>query len=108
MAIVSDQKGRSAASEYQVLESFPQHTLFEVHPETGRTHQIRLHLAFIGCPIVGDSLYGHRHPSLPLERQFLHAARLTILLPGESTPRTFESPLPEDLQRVLADLRSRS
>lgn len=108
MAIVPDEKGRTAASEYQVLESFPEHTLFEVHPETGRTHQIRLHLAFIGCPIVGDSVYGHRNPSLPISRQFLHAARLTILLPGETAPRTFESPLPPDLQQVLNLVRART
>jgi 23S rRNA pseudouridine1911/1915/1917 synthase len=107
MAIVSEDKGRSAVSEYTVLEQFPEHTLFRVHPETGRTHQIRLHLAFIGCPIVADKIYGHRNPSLPLERHFLHAARLTILLPGETTPRTFESPLPQELQGVLDLLRLR-
>lgn len=107
MAIVSEVKGRSAVSEYHVLEQFPEHTFFEVHPETGRTHQIRLHLAMIGCPIVGDTIYGHQNSSLPLERHFLHAARLTILLPGEETPRTFESPLPEDLQSILDFLRSR-
>lgn len=107
MAIVTDGKGRPAVSEYRVIETFPQHTLFEVHPETGRTHQIRLHLNLIGCPIVGDTLYGRKHPTLPLNRQFLHAARLTITLPGETVPRTFESPLPPDLQRVLDDLRTR-
>ncbi len=105
MAIVADQKGRAAVSEYHVLETFPDHTLFEVHPETGRTHQIRLHLAFIGCPIVGDTLYGRKHPSLPITRQFLHAGRLTILLPGETTPRTFAVPLPPDLQQILESLR---
>jgi len=108
MAIVTDNKGRAAVSEYQTLESFPQHTLFEVHPETGRTHQIRLHLAFIGCPIVGDNVYGHRKSSLPLNRHFLHAARLTIRLPGEDEPRTFESPLPPDLVQVLESLRTRA
>lgn len=107
MAIVADRKGRAAASEYIVLESFPEHTLFEVHPETGRTHQIRLHLAFIGCPIVGDVVYGRKRPSLPIHRQFLHAARLTIVLPGEKQERTFESPLPPDLQHVLALIRAR-
>ena len=107
MAVVTTGKGRPAASEYRVIETFPQHTLFEVHPETGRTHQIRLHLNLIGCPIVGDTLYGRKHPTLPLNRQFLHAARLTIILPGETAPRTFESPLPPDLQGVLDDLRAR-
>lgn len=107
MAVVADEKGRSAVSEYQVLEQYPEHTLFSVHPETGRTHQIRLHLALIGCPVVGDTIYGHRRPSLPLERHFLHAARLSFLFPGESAPRTFESPLPPELQTILDLLRRR-
>lgn len=106
MAIVPDEKGRSAASEYKVLEEFPNHTLVEVQPETGRTHQIRLHLNFIGCPIVGDTIYGRKHSSLPLERHFLHAARLVVLLPGETDPHTFESPLPAELMHVLAYLRA--
>ncbi len=106
MAIVTKARGRQAATEYRVLEQFPEHTLIAAHPETGRTHQIRLHLAFIGCPIVADTVYGRRNPSLPLKRHFLHAARLTILLPGESEPRTFESPLPQELQVVLDSLRS--
>ncbi len=108
MAIVPEDKGREAASEYKVLERFPEHTLFEVHPETGRTHQIRLHLAFIHCPIVGDKVYGRKRPSLSIKRQFLHATRLSVLLPGENAPRTFESPLPPDLQQVLADLHASS
>lgn len=105
MAIVPDEKGRAAVSEYTVVEEFPEHTLFEVHPITGRTHQIRLHLAFIGCPIVGDTLYGRRRASVRLNRHFLHAARLTITLPGEKEPRTFEAPLPPELESVLHDLR---
>jgi 23S rRNA pseudouridine1911/1915/1917 synthase len=76
-----------------------------VHPLTGRTHQIRLHLKFIGCPVTGDTIYGKKHSTLPIDRHFLHAARLTITLPGETTPRTFEAPLPEDLQKVLEMLR---
>lgn len=104
MAIVPADKGRAASSEYSTLESFPGHTLLEVHPLTGRTHQIRLHMAFLGCPIVGDTLYGHKHSSIPMKRHFLHAARLTITLPGEKEPRTFEAPLPEELQQALATL----
>lgn len=105
MAIVTPQKGRSATSEYRTIESFPDHTLLEVHPITGRTHQIRLHLAFIGCPVSGDTVYGRRHSSIPINRHFLHAARLTIRIPGENEARTFEAPLPEELDHVLADLR---
>lgn len=94
MAVVPAGKGREAITEYYTLETFPQHTLIEAHPLTGRTHQIRLHLAFIGCPIVGDTVYGRRKISLPLTRHFLHAARLTIRLPGEKQPRTFGRPSP--------------
>ena len=71
LAIVSPQKGRQAISEYKTLEAFPEHTYLEIHPLTGRTHQIRLHLAFIGCPVAGDRIYGRQKPSLPLERHFL-------------------------------------
>jgi len=105
MAIVTPQKGRAAVSEYRTIEQFPQHTLLEVHPITGRTHQIRLHLAFIGCPVAGDTIYGRRHASIPVERHFLHAARLTIRIPGENEPRTFEAPLPDELEDVLTGLR---
>jgi 23S rRNA pseudouridine1911/1915/1917 synthase len=105
MAVVAPHKGRDAASEYRTLESFPLHTLLEVHPITGRTHQIRLHLAFLGCPVAGDTVYGQRKPTIPLERHFLHAARLTVRLPGESQPRTFEAPLPPELNQVLESLR---
>jgi 23S rRNA pseudouridine1911/1915/1917 synthase len=105
MAVVPELKGRHATTEYFTLETFPEHTLLEAYPHTGRTHQIRLHLAFIGCPITGDTLYGHRKPTLPIKRQFLHAARLTITLPGEKEARVFEAPLPSDLQHVLNNLR---
>jgi 23S rRNA pseudouridine1911/1915/1917 synthase len=106
MAVVPAQKGREAASEYTTLESFRHHTLLEVHPITGRTHQIRLHLAFLGCPVAGDTVYGLRKPSLPLGRHFLHAARLTICLPSEVQPRTFAAPLPSELEGILSNLRS--
>jgi 23S rRNA pseudouridine1911/1915/1917 synthase len=106
MAIVSPDKGREAETEYKTLESFPQFALLEAHPLTGRTHQIRLHLAFIHCPIAGDTLYGRRHPGLGLKRHFLHAARLSIQLPGENNPRTFLAPLPPDLVQVLDSLRN--
>jgi 23S rRNA pseudouridine1911/1915/1917 synthase len=106
MAVTSSQKGRESVSEYHSLERFKEHTLLEVHPITGRTHQIRVHMAFLGTPVVGDTVYGRKHPSLPLERQFLHAARLTISIPNEVTQRTFEAPLPEELAKVLEALRA--
>ncbi len=107
MAVVSQEKGRSAVSEYKTLEEFPNHTLLEVHPITGRTHQIRLHMAFLKCPIVGDKVYGHVHQNIEIDRHFLHAARLTITLPGEINPRTFEAPLPGELQEILVQLREK-
>jgi 23S rRNA pseudouridine1911/1915/1917 synthase len=104
MAIVQAAKGRAAISEYRTLQAYPEHTLLEVHPITGRTHQIRLHLAFIGCPVTGDVIYGRRLPSLPIERHFLHAHRLTIRLLEESQPRTFIAPLPPELEKILDKL----
>jgi 23S rRNA pseudouridine1911/1915/1917 synthase len=105
MAIVSENKGREAISEYKTVEEFQKHTLLEFHPHTGRTHQIRLHCAFLKCPIVGDGVYGRKSNSIEIGRHFLHAYRLSIILPNEKTPREFEAPLPEELDRVLNDLR---
>ena len=106
MAILPPGKGREAASEYRTLERFKAHTLLEVHPLTGRTHQIRLHLAFLGCPIVGDRVYGKQKPTVELERHFLHAHKLEIALPGGKEQRVFEAPLPEELDKVLRLLRN--
>ncbi len=83
MAVVSASRGRQSVSEYFTEKQFEDHTLLKVHIHTGRTHQIRVHMGFLGCPVVGDSLYGHRHKTLPVKRQFLHAAHLEICLPGE-------------------------
>jgi 23S rRNA pseudouridine1911/1915/1917 synthase len=105
MAVVPLEKGREAVSEYLTLESFPAHTLLEIHPLTGRTHQIRLHLAFLGCPVTADKVYGKNKPTVELERHFLHASKLKIILPGETKPRIFEAVLPQELQAVLDQLR---
>jgi 23S rRNA pseudouridine1911/1915/1917 synthase len=101
------QGGREAETIYRTLESFASHTLLEVKPHSGRTHQIRLHMAFLGCPVVGDRVYGKRRPTLPLPRHFLHAAELSITLPGERQPIKFHSPLPAELEVILVDLRRR-
>jgi 23S rRNA pseudouridine1911/1915/1917 synthase len=106
MAVVPPGKGRSAVSEYITLQKYAGHTFLEVHPISGRTHQIRLHLAFLNCPIVGDRVYGHRHPSLPLKRQFLHAARLRIRIPGETELTEYEASLPVDLSGILESLEN--
>jgi 23S rRNA pseudouridine1911/1915/1917 synthase len=106
MAVVPVGKGREATSVYKTLEHFQYHSLLEVQPHTGRTHQIRVHLSFIDCPVVGDRVYGKKRPSLPIKRQFLHAARLAIRLPGEDAPRQFEAALPDELEIVLDQLRT--
>lgn len=105
MAIMPPGKGREAVSEYVTLESFEKYTLLEFHPLTGRTHQIRLHCMFLGCPIVGDKIYGHRKQSITLNRHYLHAKGLKIVLPGEEHARLFEAPLPEELVEILNSLR---
>jgi 23S rRNA pseudouridine1911/1915/1917 synthase len=105
MAVVSPAKGRQSITEYQTLEEFANHTLLEVHPITGRTHQIRLHLKFIGCPVSGDPLYGKRSPALALQRLFLHASQLEIRLSQEDNRQVFKAPLPDELEEVLFYLR---
>ena len=106
MAVLPPGKGRESVSEYKTLEKFAHHTLLEFRPHTGRTHQIRLHCAFLGCPIVGDKVYGRKTPTLKIDRHFLHAAKLKIILPGEKQARIFEAPLPGELERVLDELRN--
>lgn len=108
MAVVGESRGRKAVTIYHTEESFRNHTLLRVQIQTGRTHQIRVHMAFLGCPVAGDQVYGRRTPTIALDRQFLHAAKLTITLPGEAEARTFEAPLPTELTAILTTLRSKT
>ncbi|HXG36088.1 MAG TPA: pseudouridine synthase, partial [Dehalococcoidia bacterium] len=101
MAVVPG--GREALTRYRVLEQIGDYCLLEAKPVTGRTHQIRVHLASIGHPIVGDSRYGRRSPFL--ERQFLHAHRLAFTLPADERRVEFVSPLPPDLEQALQLIR---
>jgi 23S rRNA pseudouridine1911/1915/1917 synthase len=100
MAVVAG--GREARTEYQVIKYIGDYTLLEVRPETGRTHQIRVHLGAIGFPVVGDKVYGVRSPFL--SRQFLHACRLGFSLPSTGEYVEFKSALPADLERALEDI----
>ncbi len=104
MGVAYGKQGRAAISEYKILQEFKDHTLLEVKILTGRTHQIRVHMAYLGCPVAADTVYGRRHPSLPLERQFLHSRLIRITLPGEKEKREFVAELPSDLQEVLDTL----
>jgi 23S rRNA pseudouridine1911/1915/1917 synthase len=102
MAVTGESPGRAARTNYRVLRYVGKNSLLEITPETGRTHQIRVHLAAIGYPVFGDITYGKK--SVFLHRQFLHAHRLGFSLPSTGRFVEFESPLPEDLEKVLAEL----
>jgi 23S rRNA pseudouridine1911/1915/1917 synthase len=119
MAVRRDHStSREAVTRYEVLERFPGAALVKVTPKTGRTHQIRVHLAAIGCPVLSDGLYSGRtqiEPSflgLPpgpalLERQALHASRLCLDHPETKRRLDFAAPLPADMQRLLDAFRAR-
>jgi 23S rRNA pseudouridine1911/1915/1917 synthase len=101
-------RGREARTHWRVLERLGDYTLLAVSLETGRTHQIRVHLASVGLPVAGDPVYGGGRPparALGLVRQALHATTLGFSHPITGERRAFEAPLPEDLAAALARLR---
>ena len=101
---VEPERGRRAVTHYQVLRRFGAYTLTEQRLETGRTHQIRVHMSYLGHPVAGDQLYGPKKCGLPLNRQFLHAAALGFKHPVSGEWLEFTSPLPQDLREVLERL----
>jgi 23S rRNA pseudouridine1911/1915/1917 synthase len=103
MAVV--RSGRPARTMYRAIEYFADHTLLEVRPHTGRTHQIRVHLAWLGYPIVGDGIYGRRRQPLLKGRHFLHASQLRFTHPATGAEVEFKAPLPPKLAAVLKRLR---
>lgn len=113
MAVVEG--GRESLTRWEVEEHFADHTLLRARPKTGRTHQIRVHVKTLGCPIVGDRAYGYRMRT-PLDKQIaallrdhdgfcLHARRLTFRHPSTGETLTFEAPLPEIYEGILERLR---
>ena len=103
---VTDINSRHAVTHYKVLERFGQFTYIEAVLETGRTHQIRVHMAHINHPLLGDELYGPAKNRLGASRQMLHAGILGFIHPSSGEYMEFESPLPEDFTRVLNKLRN--
>ena len=103
MAVVS--RGKPAVTHFKVLERFPKHTLIECQLETGRTHQIRVHMQSIGFPLVGDPTYGAKNKLRLFKRQALHAWRLGLIHPQTHAAMAWEAPIPEDLSELLRLLR---
>ncbi len=97
--------GRHAVTHYRVAETFDAMALLHLRIETGRTHQIRVHLAHVGHPVVGDATYGHRRAVAGANRQMLHAARLAFTHPRTGKPVSFQAPIPADFQTLLDRLR---
>jgi 23S rRNA pseudouridine1911/1915/1917 synthase len=109
MSVAID-NGRDAVTAFEVAEEFRQATLLNIYPRTGRTHQIRVHLNYIGHPIIADQVYGSRFSAkiakkIGLERQFLHASKLEFIHPVTEKLMEFEDPIPQDLSESLEKLR---
>lgn len=100
--IVEHGSGKNAFSEYNVLKRFHNATLLQVKIHTGRTHQIRVHMAYLGHPVIGDLVYGVSSPLI--SRQCLHASQLEVRHPRTHKAMTFEAPLPDDIKSALAAL----
>ena len=98
---VTEGKSREAITYFKVLKRFSGYTLVEATLRTGRTHQIRVHLAFIGYPIVGDQLYGHKRQGLNINRQALHSYVLGFVHPSSKKYMEFSAPLPQDMQELI-------
>lgn len=104
IAVVKD--GKEAITHFKVLERFKDYTLIKCKLETGRTHQIRVHMAYIGHPLVGDPVYGYKKQSFNLDGQLLHAKILGFIHPSTEKYMEFETPLPDYFIRILNTLRS--
>lgn len=104
MAVKQD--GRRAVTHYKVIRRYKDYTLMEFSLETGRTHQIRVHTKYLGHPIVGDPVYGYKTQKFKLNGQLLHAFRLELTHPRSGERMTFEAPLPDYFQAILAKLDS--
>ncbi len=100
--------GRQAVTRYETLERFPDASLLRLVIETGRTHQIRVHMAYLGHPVLGDRTYGKNrrsHVPVPVGRQMLHAERLAFRHPANEKPVEFTVPIPEDMRQLIRALR---
>ena len=108
MAVITarhaSKQARPAQTMYNTMTTYDDFTLIECMPQTGRTHQIRVHMAYVGHPLVGDKVYGRRKQQIRMSRHFLHAAGLVFKRPSDKETLTYESELPDDLESVLTEL----
>ena len=104
---VTARNSRNAVTHWEVVERFPGYTHIRCHLETGRTHQIRVHMAYIGHPILGDTVYGHKYKELGQDSQCLHAGQLCFRHPRDGRPVLVFAPLPDYFLEVLNKLRKR-
>ena len=102
---VNEKNGKHAVTHYKVLERFAQYTYIECQLETGRTHQIRVHMASIGHPLLGDAVYTNRKSPFHLDGQVLHAMTIGFVHPRSGTYVEFEAPLPDYFEKLLSILR---
>ena len=106
MMAVDRKNGKRAVTHYRVLENFDKYSFIECQLETGRTHQIRVHMASIGHPILGDDVYCHARSGYKLQGQTLHAGVLGFIHPSTGEYMEFKAPLPEYFEKLLKDLRN--
>lgn len=104
---VTDGEGRTAITGYKVLERFTRHCYAQFTLFTGRTHQIRVHAKYLGCPVTGDTVYGAKKPEFNLNGQLLHAYRIRLKHPTSGEEMTFTAPLPDYFEKVLRVLRAK-
>jgi 23S rRNA pseudouridine1911/1915/1917 synthase len=101
---VSDSEGRPSLTYFRLVQSYENYSLLLLRPRTGRTHQIRVHLKYLGNPILGDSIYGRADPRFPSAGLMLHAKSLSLVLPGREIPQAFRTRLPGRFREVIRKL----
>jgi 23S rRNA pseudouridine1911/1915/1917 synthase len=104
---VTEGHGKRAVTGYRMIRRKDGHALVELHPVTGRTHQLRVHMRSIQTPILGDPTYSNHDPAYPDAALMLHAYRLSIRIPGEETARTFRAPIPDRMKHILRSWRKK-
>ena len=104
---VSDKSGRPSLTYFRLVRSWGNYSLLLLRPKTGRTHQLRVHLKYLGNPILGDPIYGREDSAFPNVTLMLHAKSLSLVLPGFNKPQKFRTPLPERFREVIHVLNRR-